>query len=104
VLAGVVLAGEALVLLGAVGDEVVGVSTVIASFLRTPTTLVVQAVVVMTNVSSSSPRASNCSSVTDTKEDKANDICERLAEELEPLPETKAIFSAEGFLILAWVW
>jgi hypothetical protein len=42
--------------------------------------------------------------VTDTKEDKANDICERLAEELEPLLETKAIFSAEGFLILAWVW
>jgi hypothetical protein len=58
----------------------------------------------MTNASSSSPRVSNCSSVTDTKEDKTNDICEGLAEELELLLETKAIVSAEGFLILAWVW
>jgi len=40
----------------------------------------------------------------DTKEDKANDICEELAKELEPLPETKAIVGAEGFLIFAWVW
>jgi hypothetical protein len=40
----------------------------------------------------------------DTKDDKANDICEGLAEEREPLPETKAIVSVEGFLILAWVW
>jgi hypothetical protein len=39
----------------------------------------------------------------DTKEDKANNICEGLAKELKPLPETKAIVSAEGFLILAWV-
>jgi hypothetical protein len=39
----------------------------------------------------------------DTKEDKANDICEGLAEELELLPETKAIVGANGFLILAWV-
>ena len=42
--------------------------------------------------------------MTDAKEDKANNIYEGLAEELEPLPETKAIVSAEGFLILAWVW
>jgi hypothetical protein len=42
--------------------------------------------------------------MTDTKEDKTNDICERLAEELEPLPENKAIISADWFLILAWVW
>jgi hypothetical protein len=41
--------------------------------------------------------------MTYTKEDKANDICEGLAKELEPLPETKAIVSADGFLILAWV-
>jgi hypothetical protein len=39
--------------------------------------------------------------VTNTKEDKANDIYEGLAEELEPLLETKAIVGAEGFLILA---
>ena len=55
----------------------------------------------MTSANSSSPRASNCSSMIDTKEDKANDICEELAEELEPLPETKAIVGVEGFLILA---
>jgi hypothetical protein len=42
--------------------------------------------------------------VTDTKEDKANNICEGLAKELEPLPETKAIVGVEGFLSLAWVW
>jgi hypothetical protein len=42
--------------------------------------------------------------MTDTKEDKANNIYEGLAEELEPLPKTKAIVGAEGFLILAWVW
>jgi hypothetical protein len=36
--------------------------------------------------------------MTDTKEDKANDICDGLAKELEPLPETKAIVSAEEFL------
>ena len=58
----------------------------------------------MTSASSSSPRASNYSSMIDTKEDKANDICEGLAEELELLPETKAIVDPEGFLILAWVW
>jgi hypothetical protein len=33
--------------------------------------------------------------VIDTKEDKAKDICEGLAKELVPLPETKAIVSAE---------
>jgi hypothetical protein len=37
----------------------------------------------------------------DTKEDKANDICEGLAKELEPLPEIKTIVGAEGFLSLA---
>jgi hypothetical protein len=58
----------------------------------------------MTNASSSSSRASNCFSVIDTKEDKTNNICEGLAEELKPLPKTKAIVSAKGFLILAWVW
>jgi hypothetical protein len=104
---GFVLAGEVLVLLGVVGDKVVGVSTVVASFLQTPTTPVVQAVVVnhenrlMTNASLSSSRASNCSSMIDIKEDKANDICEGLAKELDPLPKTKAIVGAEGFLILA---
>ena len=41
----------------------------------------------MINASSSSPRVSNCSSEIDTKEDKANDICEGLAEELELLPD-----------------
>ena len=45
-LAGVVLAREVLVLLGAVGDEVVGISTAIASLLRTTTALVIQTVVV----------------------------------------------------------
>jgi hypothetical protein len=55
----------------------------------------------MTNAISSSPRASNYSSMTDTKEDKANDICEGLAEELELLPEIKAIVSAEVFLVFA---
>jgi hypothetical protein len=33
----------------------------------------------------------------DTKEDKANNICEGLAEEFELLSETKAIVGAEGF-------
>jgi hypothetical protein len=42
--------------------------------------------------------------MTDTKEDKTNDICEGLAEELEQLPEIKAIVSQEGFLILDWIW
>ena len=42
----VMLAREVLVLLGAVGDEVVGVSIAIASFLRTTTALAIQAVVV----------------------------------------------------------
>jgi hypothetical protein len=37
--------------------------------------------------------------VIDTKEDKAKDTYEELAKELEPLPETKAIVGAEGFLI-----
>jgi hypothetical protein len=55
----------------------------------------------MINASSSSPRLSNCFSVTDTKEDKTKDICEGLAKELEPLPETKAIVGTEGFLSLA---
>ena len=45
-LARVMLVGEVLVLLRAVGDEVVGVSTVVASFLQTPTTPVIQAVAV----------------------------------------------------------
>jgi hypothetical protein len=54
----------------------------------------------MTNASSSSPRASNCSSVTGTKEEKANNIFEGLAEELESLPKTKAIVDIERFLIL----
>jgi hypothetical protein len=40
----------------------------------------------------------------DTKEDNAKDTCEELAKELEPLPKTKAIVGADGFLSLAWVW
>jgi hypothetical protein len=46
VLVGVILVGGVLVLLGAVDDEMVGVSTAIASFLWTPTTSPVPAVVV----------------------------------------------------------
>jgi hypothetical protein len=42
--------------------------------------------------------------MTNTKEDKAKKICEGLAEELEPLPETKAMVGADRFLILALVW
>jgi hypothetical protein len=57
----------------------------------------------MINASSSSPRLSISSSTTDTKEDKAKDIYEGLTKELEPLPKTKAIVCAEGFLSLAWV-
>jgi hypothetical protein len=57
----------------------------------------------MINVSSSSPRLSICSSLTDAKEDKTKDTCEGLAKEIEPLPETKAIVGAEEFLSLAWV-
>jgi hypothetical protein len=45
-LARAILVGGVLVLLGAVGDKVVRISTVVASFLRTTTTLVIQAVVV----------------------------------------------------------
>jgi hypothetical protein len=45
-LAGVVLVEGVLVLLGAVGDEVVEISTAIASFLQTITTPAIQAVVV----------------------------------------------------------
>jgi hypothetical protein len=56
----------------------------------------------MTSASSSSLTASICSSVTDTREDKAKKIYEGLAEELEPLPKTKAMVGADGFLILAW--
>jgi hypothetical protein len=48
VLVGVILVGGVLVLLGAVGDKVVGISTAVASFLRTTTTLAIQAVVVKT--------------------------------------------------------
>jgi hypothetical protein len=44
-LARVVLVRGVLVLLGAVGDEVVGVSTAVASFLWTTITLAIQAVV-----------------------------------------------------------
>ena len=55
----------------------------------------------MINANSSSPRASNCSSRTHTKEDKANDIYEGFAEELESLPKTKCTVSAEGILSLA---
>jgi hypothetical protein len=44
--AGVVLVGGVLVLLGAVGDKVVGISTAVASFLETTTTLAIQAIVV----------------------------------------------------------
>ena len=55
----------------------------------------------MTSDSSSSPCASISSFVTNIKEDKAKEIYEGLAEELEPLPETKTIASVEGFLILA---
>jgi len=58
----------------------------------------------MTSATSSSSRTSSCFSVTDTKEDKANDIYEGLLEELKPLSKTKAIVGVEGFLILAWVW
>jgi hypothetical protein len=59
----------------------------------------------MTKASSLSPSASICSSVTDTKEDKAKEGCEGLAKELElPLPETKAMVGTDGFSILAWVW
>jgi hypothetical protein len=58
----------------------------------------------ITSASSSSLSASICSFVTDTKEDKAKEICEGLAKELELLPETKAIVGAEVFFILAWVW
>jgi len=52
----------------------------------------------------SSTSASICSSIIDTKEDKAKEIYEGLVKELEPLPETKAIVGVEGFLILAWLW
>ena len=45
-LSGVMLARKVLVLLGAVGDEVVGISTAIATILQTTTTPVVHAVVV----------------------------------------------------------
>jgi hypothetical protein len=45
-LAGVVLVKGVFVLLGAVGDEVVGISIAVASFLRTTTTPAIQAVVV----------------------------------------------------------
>ena len=44
--ADVELAEGVLVLLGAVGNEVVGISTAIASLLRTTTALVIQTVVV----------------------------------------------------------
>jgi hypothetical protein len=46
VLARVILVEGVLVLLGTVGDEVVGISTAIASFLQTTTTPAIQAVVV----------------------------------------------------------
>jgi hypothetical protein len=56
----------------------------------------------MTNVSSSSPSASICSSITDIKEDKAKEACEGSIKELEPpLPETKAMVGAERFSSLA---
>jgi hypothetical protein len=45
-LAGVILVGGMLVLLGIVGDEVVKISIIVASFLRTTTMPAIQAVVV----------------------------------------------------------
>src|SRR5579871_4001294 len=58
----------------------------------------------MTSAKSSSPRHSNCSSVTCTREDKAKHY-DGLAEEVEPvLPETKAMEGAVGFRSLAWIW
>ena len=57
----------------------------------------------MTSASSSSPSASIYSSITDTKEDKAKEIYEGLAEELEPLPETESMVGVDEFLILDWV-
>jgi hypothetical protein len=101
------LVGEALVLLGVVGDEVIRVSIVVASFLQTPNTPVIQAVVVKPRKPANDqcqltvPKASNYFTMIDTKEDKANNIYEGLAEEFESLPETRAIVGAEGFLILA---
>ena len=50
----------------------------------------------MTSASSSSP--SICSSITDTKEDKAKEIYEGLPKEVEPLPETKAKSQCRGIL------
>ena len=58
----------------------------------------------MTSANSSSPRDSSYSSVTDIKHDKEKEACEGLVNELEPLPKTKAMVGAEGFLSLAWVW
>jgi hypothetical protein len=56
----------------------------------------------MTNVSSLSPSASICSSITDIKEDKAKEACEGSVKELEPpLSKTKSMVGAEGFSSLA---
>jgi hypothetical protein len=99
-----------LVLLGVVGDEVVRVSTAVASFLQITTTPMIQAVVVKPREPADDqrqlvvPKGLQLLLYDRHKEDKANDICEGLAKKLEPLPETKAIVGAVGFLSLAWVW
>jgi hypothetical protein len=48
-----------------------------------------------TSASSLSPRLSTCSSMIDSKENKANIAGEGLEE--EPLPDTKAMVGAPGF-------
>jgi hypothetical protein len=104
VLAGVILAGGVLVLLGAVCNEVVGVSTAKAALLLTTTRLLWNHENwLMISASSPSLSASICFSVTETKEDKTKEACEGLAKE-PPVPETKAIVGAEGFSIFARVW
>jgi hypothetical protein len=100
-------AGLLFALLGAAGNEVVGIITVIASVLG-PATPLAHTIVVEPREPAGHkcqlliPRLSTYSSVIDNKEDRANIAGEELEAEL-PL-ETSAMVGAPGFSILARVW
>jgi hypothetical protein len=94
-------------LLGAAGNEVVGIATVVASVLG-HTMPPAHTVVVEPREPAGHkcqlliPRFSTCSSVIDNKEDRENIAGEEL--EAEPPLETRAMVGALGFSILARVW
>jgi hypothetical protein len=94
-----------LTLLRATGDEVVRVTTVEA-FILEPAMMLVLAVVVEPHEPTGHirqlliPEAFTCSSMIDSKEDRANKAGEGLEE--EPSLDTRVMVGALGFSILVW--